>query len=123
MQFIRFTAAPVECGAYGEGAIKLYDDHDSGLCKGARGKKPLYELIEDEFTARIAPGSVLEESLRRSIKINPGRIIIVTHGFEYEPREGEAESPRRHPNPHNAIFHNRDEVPVEREHTPRRRPG
>lgn len=116
MQVIRFTAAPVECGAYGEGAIKLYDDHDSGLCKGARGKKPLYELIEDEFTARIAPGSVLEESLRRSIKINPGRIIIVTHGFEYEPREGEAEPPRRHPNPHNAIFHNRDEVPVEREH-------
>lgn len=117
MKLIRFSAAPEGDNGDEFDAIRLYDESGGPLTDGARGRRHLTDLKTETFGHLIAPGEDLQRAMARDLgDFRPGRVIVLTHGFEYDPLEGLAPEPGAQPNPHNAIFHDRPDLPPHEEH-------
>ncbi len=114
MWISRFSAAPDPRIRDDWSGPTLFGDDEGALLDTALRGAPLLPLHADGIGAAYRGGLPLIGLPPPSAP--PRRIVILVHGFEFEPRIGWIDHAFDQPNPHHAIFHDRADEPPAREH-------
>lgn len=107
MRLIRLSAAPDSGPHEPDGAATLFGGAGAGFFGDARNGRRLGALSDEETL--LDPAGALADFLNLGDE-PPRRILVLVPGFEFEPRVGLVQEapPASSPNPHIAIFHNRE---------------
>ncbi|MEL6794099.1 MAG: alpha/beta hydrolase, partial [Pseudomonadota bacterium] len=116
----RFTATPGDDLQRDDAKMTLRGSADDALCDGAKAGRALgaFDLFSKrtDLSALTSPDSPLAELLMSAAPRRPRRVVILVHGYEFEPRLGRRKDLPTQPNPHNAIFHDREPENQRSEH-------